>query len=47
MVSNSKRGNSMSRVVFVIGGIWGIGEVICIMLKVVGYMVVVNYGGND
>lgn len=37
----------MGRVVIVMGGMCGIGVVIFIVLKDVGYLVVVNYGGND
>lgn len=37
----------MGRVVLVTGGTRGIGESICIKLKLKGYKVVANYGGND
>ena len=37
----------MSRVALVTGGTRGIGEAICIHLKLKGYTVVANYGGND
>jgi len=37
----------MSRVALVTGGTRGIGEAICTKLKLKGYTVVANYGGND
>jgi acetoacetyl-CoA reductase len=37
----------MGRVVLVTGGTRGIGESVCIKLKLKGYKVVANYGGND
>lgn len=37
----------MSRVALVTGGTRGIGEAICTKLKLEGYTVVANYGGND
>ncbi|NIB42606.1 acetoacetyl-CoA reductase [Pseudomaricurvus alkylphenolicus] len=37
----------MGRVALVTGGTRGIGEAICVKLKLKGYTVVANYGGND
>ncbi len=37
----------MGRVALVTGGTRGIGEAICTKLKLKGYTVVANYGGND
>ncbi|MCV6620820.1 MAG: acetoacetyl-CoA reductase [Cellvibrionaceae bacterium] len=37
----------MSRVALVTGGTRGIGEAICTKLKLKGYEVIANYGGND
>lgn len=37
----------MSRVALVTGGTRGIGEAICTKLKLKGFTVVANYGGND
>ena len=37
----------MSRVALVTGGTRGIGAAICKALKVAGYKVAANYGGND